>query len=73
MKAGDRYRYKNSLGTTFVWEVNADGVATVIDAGSSEWEVGTCHPKWRVGVCEIYLGNFSKSSNFRDIYDILNG
>lgn len=70
MKAGDRYKYQDSE-CYIIWEYTGNGIEAVILETNSEWKVGDL-TRWEVYRDE-YLGNFSKSNNFSNLYDLLQG
>jgi hypothetical protein len=71
VKIGDRFRNEDD-GWWIIWEVDVDGIPTVIDRGSSNFDVGYKNIDWYFdSMHDTYLGNFAKSNNFKLIYDIL--
>lgn len=73
LNIGDRFRNEDSDDWWFIWEIDVDGVPTVIDSGSSSYNVGYKGHSWYFdSMFDTYLGNFAKSNNFKLIFDILN-
>jgi hypothetical protein len=76
-KVGDRYYWKRS---DRIWEVvsfiHSDRIECIAIQSDSVYNIGDkaifSKEYWETTPEAIYLGNFSKSSNFKDIYDILN-
>lgn len=71
MQIGDRYKWQNK-DRWLIWEISSKAIPTVIDAGRSMHMKGQEFPLWTVGNYDTYMGNFSKSDNFSNLYLILN-
>lgn len=78
-KIGDRYRHRSNGLTHEVTVVDENRCRfKCVDVGTTKnWKINES-PNWYISDIWIeenweYLGNFGKSNNFKDIYDILNG
>lgn len=75
-RIGDRYKSQLSLVVLEVCTLHEDKhtfQVTVVESGNSGWVNGQilrANDNWSEFT---YLGNFSKSSNYNNLYNILNG
>ena len=71
-KVGDRYRHKFDKDD---WEVVSLTHCKLIEHGEffNEHNLNVEIDIWHLNQDYKYLGNFSKSNNFKIIYEILNG